>query len=340
MFEFAKNFLVADIGGTNARFAVIDSKQSIIIKKIYKTREKKNFDDVMRSFIDEVDMLPNRVTIYSACFAIAGSVNNDRQFAQLTNVPWTFDAKEIKKKYGFKNVIFLNDFEAVGFGIDTLKPNQYTELTSYGHSNTGTISLIGAGTGLGMGILVENGKKHLPLPSEGGHMDVFIRPDNSLELQLYNYLKKKELILDNESIVSGRGITNIYEFLITKKIKHSKKISTEIKKSNVLEKPSLITKYALEEKDVLCLKTMELFTIFYARIAKNLAILTLCSELVIAGGIAPKVIGFLKDGFIESFKQTSHRHLRNWLENMTILVITDEDVSLYGAYNALKMMNN
>jgi glucokinase len=233
-------------------------------------------------------------------------------------------------------VIILNDFEATGFGIDTMKPGEYVELTNFGRKLDGTIAVIGAGTGLGVSILTYEMGKHFPIPSEGGHVDIPIQIDDSTDIKLLTFLKNKKLYSDAEDIVSGRGIVNIYNFLLTQKIKHDKKISAIIKKSSTEEKPALITKYALEDKDTLCIKTLELFIKYYARVARNLALTSMCSELAISGGIAPRILPALQDVFVEEFVQHEVQSMRKILEMMTILVVVNTDLGIQGAFNVLK----
>lgn len=332
MFNQKQITLVADIGGTNSIFALIDSNMEILFQKEYKTLEKAAFDDLIKEFLGLNEV--KKFKIQETCIAASGDVSSDRTSVQLTNVPWTLNSLDIKK-YGFKRVLLINDFEAIGYAYDMLKQSQYVELTSIGRNPAGTVAIIGAGTGLGVSILHYH-KKHYPMPSEGGHIELWIDPTNKLEVGLYQYLKKNHIILDNESILSGQGIINLYNFLLSKNLKHNKKLAIEIKRASIKERPSLITKYALEEKDYLCLKVTELFIIFYARAAKNLTINTLCKELVIAGGIAPNMLPLMMESFIEAFTQHDRKHIRSILENTTILVLTDRLVSLTGAGNALR----
>ena len=153
---------------------------------------------------------------------------------------------------------------------------------------------------------------------------------------LQSFLIQKKRYKDVEDILSGRGIVNIYNFLLTQKVKHNKKIKLAIHNVTDAEKPAFITKYALEDRDALCIRTVELFIKYYARMSKNLALTTLCSELIIAGGIAPKILSALQDVFVDEFIQHDIENMRKILERIPIIVLVDPDVSLYGALNALR----
>jgi glucokinase len=334
LFNRLKYFLTADVGGTNTVLAIFDSKDNIIFKKTYPSTEIKNFTDTILHFLN----LPEcrHLKIESACIGVAGMINSDRNQVRLTNLSWIIDKQSILVRTKLRRVILLNDFEAIGFGIDTLKPGEYTQLTNTSRNKDGTISIIGAGTGLGMSILTYELGKHLPIPSEGGHVDLPIIANDNIDIKFQSYMFKKKLYKDAEDVVSGRGLVNIYNFLLTQKVRHDKKISLIIRKSSDEDKPSLITKYALEDKDILCIRTLELFIKYYARIAKNLALTTSCSELIIAGGISPKILPALQEVFVEEFVEHGRHDIRKALETVCILVLTNPDISLRGAYNILK----
>lgn len=323
---FKKKYLLADIGGTYTRLAIVDNDYKFIKKDQYLNSEIKDIMLAIEKFClgEKID---------AGCLAIAGLINNDRSMAHLTNMPWEINVNILSKKFNAK-IRLLNDFEALGLSIDTLKPENYVELNNKGINFSGTITLIGAGTGLGLSILYEYNNKHYPLLSEGGHSSVFFNIESKLEIEFFKFLKKQKKVIDLETVVSGKGIVNIYEFLLTKKIKHNKKICAEIKKSN--DKSSLISKYALQDRDFLCLKTMQLFILFYSRAARDFALSTMCTTLVIGGGISPKILPLLKEMFVESFVQHERIEYRKILENISVIVLTEPELAYKGCYSALK----
>lgn len=332
-FGKTKNYLVADIGGTKSTLAIIDDKYLVKVKKVYLSAEITHFTETVNNFLKEPEC--KKYTVREASLAVAGPINENRTYAKLTNASWDVDVDDIIRHTPLQKVFLINDFEAVGFSVDTLKQEQYTELTNLGSNTAGTIVVIGAGTGLGVSILPYYKKKHVPLASEGGHVDLPILSDDSIDVKLESFLIKKKLYKSAEDVVSGRGIANIYSFLLTQKIKHSEKIRREIAKAKMTERPAMITRHALEGKDALCLMTVELFVKYYAKMARNLALSTLCTELVIAGGIAPKILSILQDMFVEEFTQHSIEDIRKIVERTSVIVLTDPDISLYGALNAL-----
>jgi len=333
-FKSEEYYLVADIGGTKTACAVIDKTGNILFKKDYVSSEIKHFTDTLIHFLQ----LPEckQYKIKEACIAVAGPINTERSYARLTNLDWTVDTNSILVRTRLHKVLLINDFEAIGFSVDVLKSENYLELTNLGRNSSGTTAIIGAGTGLGVSILPYTNGKHTPVLSEGGHVDLPIVANDNIDIKLQSFLIQKKKYYDAEDVVSGRGIVNIYNFLLTQKIKHDKKIRLSISKIPDVEKPAYITKYALEDKDTLCLRTLELFIRYYARIARNLALTTTCSELILAGGISPKIVSALQDMFVEEFIQHNLENMRKILERVSIIVLVDPDIGLYGALNALK----
>jgi glucokinase len=329
-----KYYLAADIGGTKSLLAIIDERHNIRFRKIYQSSEIQVFTDIIKKFLQEPECRQHNVK--TAVLAVAGPVNTDRTLAQLTNTAWNVDAKDIMRNTALKRVILLNDFEAIGFSIDSLKQGQYIELTAQGLGINGTVAVIGAGTGLGVSVLPYANGRHMPLPSEGGHVSIPFNMQDPLELKLAMYIKKYKLVNEAETLVSGRGLLNIYKFLLSQKLKHDKRVQYIISRAANDDKPALITRYALGDKDILCLRTIELFIRYYARIARNLALTTLCTQLVIAGGIAPKVLPALQDMFVEEFVQHDNTAMRKILELSGIIVLTDENIPLHGCLNAAR----
>ena len=322
---FTKKYFIADIGATNARLALIDSNRRPLKKSYYKTAEMDIYATIKE--------FASKDRIDAACIAVAGILDSDRTHASFTNLQKDIGAAELKEVLRTKNVILLNDFEALGLGIDGIRKEQYEELTSKDIDTKGIIAVAGAGTGLGISILYEYEGRHYPIPSEGGHSSIIFDLESRLEKDLYLYLKKKKIPMEAESIISGRGLLSLYDFLLAKKIKHNEKIRKEIGKSR---NPVLITRYALQDKDPLCVKASELLVMFYARVCRQLALFSLCSTLVISGPIMNSLRPILQEMFLETFIQHSHTEARKMLESMSVIILTEPELALAGCFRALK----
>ncbi len=321
-----KNFLVADIGGTTCRIAIIttpekENGKGYTIRHVrhYETKKIVQFAQVVSAFLSEQAV--KSIPIHGACIACAGPVNAERTCCTGTHIDWTIDISELEAKTPLKKIILLNDFEAIGYALDILKPEQYRELTACGRTS-GTSAIIGAGTGLGMSIVPRITQRRLPLPSEGGSSDLLCDPSDPVEMRLYQYLKRKKISRTTESILSGRGLITLYEFFA--------KNNSKIRKLPQDQQSAFIAKNGMEGRDKAAMRALEYFIRFYARAARTLTLTSLCTELVIAGGIAPKIFPVLQEYFIESYTIHEEKSARKLLEQVTILVIIDEYAGLYG----------
>jgi glucokinase len=328
---FKKNYLVADVGGTNTRICIIDDKHEILYKQVLDSA--KPFDELLKEFLSSTEA--KKYKINSGCIAIAGPIDGERKTAQLTNNPMHIDKEPIERLIN-KKILLINDFEATGFSVNGLRKDQYTELTQSGRKD-GSIAVIGAGTGLGMSILRPYKNIFIPYASEGGHSSLSASKD-TIENDLYKYIAKQKKPLENETILSGSGILLLYDFFLKKRVKHNQKIAAEIKKVPLSEKPALITKYALEDKDMLCVRVIDTFVKYYAYASRDLILTSMSNELVIAGGIAPRILPIFKESFMEYFAIHERDFARKLLEGVTILVIIDPDINLHGCLEALKML--
>lgn len=330
MFNFSKEkILVGDIGGTKTRLAIVEEKlNKIIYDAIFDTKNISDISETIKNFINTSKF--NSRDIRCICLGIAAPLINNRTVAKLTNAELNIDSKEIFEKTGIKTFL-INDFEAIIFSID--KITNFEEITSIGRNNYGTTAVIGPGTGLGAGIGVLINNKRIPIPSEAGHSDLIIDYNNKIELKLYKYLIKNKINLEFESILSGRGILLIYDFLLKEKLKHSPKIHAEIKNSE--DKSKTIITNGVNETDVLCINVVKLFVSFYARFCRNFILSTGSSELILTGNINKSLIPILRSEFLEIFVNHPIIPSRKMLEN-TSIIVTWDNLTIQGCIEASK----
>lgn len=318
--------LVADIGGTHCNFALFEKERvKHLFSLEFKSRDITNFVDVVKQVLDHLNKKYS-VRVKNACFAPAGIVSRDHKTGTITNLKWGINSREIIKKTPLTSVYLINDFEAIAFGIDAVKRSDIVQINKKKPVPFAPRALLGAGTGLGKNILIYDKilRRYLPIPCEGGHGNLPIVNEEEFALLKFIQRRNKNSTVSWESVLSGRGIQTIYQFL---EGKNNSKIQKEIKDSGY--DPELISKY--KEKDPLCRKTFEWFTRFYARCSKNLALESLgLNGVYIAGGIAAKNLSiFRMKMFMQEFLQTDR--LGRVLENVPIYVIKNYNVSLYGA---------
>jgi glucokinase len=246
----------------------------------------------------------------------------------LTNLPWTLDSRELAAGLGIDHVFLINDLEANGYGVAELSPEQIYSLSDGDAGQIGNRALIAAGTGLGEGILAWNGHIHVPYPSEGGHVDY--APRNEDEIDLLRFLKQKyNGRISFERVVSGMGLTNIYEFL--REVRGVEEPAWLAERIAEQDPNAVITELALAAKSEICEKALDMFVSAYGAESGNLALKVLSvGGLYVGGGIAPRILEKLKDGtFMKAF--TDKGRLSQLLINMPVRIILESKAALLGA---------
>jgi glucokinase len=315
--------LAGDVGGTKVDLALYDfsnGKLRYTRDGRYAAKEFHGLEEIVRLFLGA-----EKVT--SACFGVPGPVRDGR--LRLTNLPWTLDSRELASGLGIQHVFLINDLEANGYGIAELSADQIHTLSEGDPGQTGNRALIAAGTGLGQSFLAWNGRMHVPYPSEGGHVDY--APRNEDEIDLLRFLKQKyNGRISFERVVSGMGMTGIYEFLReVKGVPEPVWLAEKVAEAH--DPNSVITEMGLAAKSELCAKTLDMFVSAYGAEAGNLALKVLSvGGLYVGGGIAPRLLEKLKDGtFLKAF--TDKGRMSQLLINMPVRIILESRAALMGA---------
>ena len=338
--------LVADIGGTNTSIALIEHKDggfTLKSRQVYPTHKLESFSQALSQSLDTFARDLPAVHISVACLSIAGPVKDG--YSVPTNIAWTLDRREIEKEFGFETTV-INDFTALCYGISLLDVNNPAKITPLPHpdgkipaqqDHTQGIAIkavLGAGTGLGVGYLIEEGNRILALPAEGGHVD--FAPHSTMGRELALYMEKRVgTPLDAENLVSGFGIANIFHFMRDERAADSQAVR-EIAALSDREKPEAISQQA--RHDETCKTIITLFVEMYARMAHNLALTFIPRKgLFLAGGITSKNREFfLEDNyFMKIFLHNINSSIRPLLADIPVYIVEDYSTSLYGAANAL-----
>ncbi len=315
--------LAGDVGGTKVHLALYDFTNGQLEHRRderFPAKEYSGLVEIVKQFLggDKVS---------SACFGVPGPVRNGR--LRLTNLPWTLDSRELAANLNIEHVFLINDLEANGYGIAELTAEQIYTLAEGDSGQVGNRALVAAGTGLGEGLLIWNGKQHIPYPSEGGHSD--FAPRNEDEIDLLRYLKQKyNGRISYERVVSGMGLTNVYEFL--RDVRGMEEPAWLADKFAEVDDPNaVITEMALAAKSELCVKALDMFVSVYGAEAGNLALKVLSvGGVYVGGGIAPRILEKLKDGtFMKAF--TDKGRLSQLLINMPVRIILESRAALMGA---------
>jgi len=317
--------LAGDVGGTKVHLALYDFKQGALVHLQDERFPAHGFDGlepIVRKFLDTCP----QGDITAACFGVPGPVRQGR--LKLTNLPWTLDSEQLSQTLNIPHVFLINDLEANGYGVTELKPDQIYTLNEGDRGAVGNRALVSAGTGLGEGVMVWDGRRHIPMPSEGGHCDFAAR--NELEVELLRYLMKK---LDGrasfERVVSGLGIHNIYQFLRDeKKMIESPELAERLKHE---DPNAVIGELGDSGKDELCAKTLEVFVSAYGAEAGNMALKVLAvGGIYIGGGIAPKILKTMRSGtFMQAFADKGR--MSDLLIKTPVHIILESRCALMGA---------
>ena len=336
--DYTDYVLGADIGGTHTNISVAGVKKSmpeVLYSLLFNTSE---LDSIMPAINQTLKYGKENydINVKYGCFAAAGIVSHNQDFASLTNSLLKIDTNLILKETDLEDSFVINDFQAIGYGLNVINEENSKDILTIKGKNrkddyqNKTKALIGAGTGLGKCILVYDDNKNFyrPLPSEGGHSDIPVY--DHLGMKLLTYIKNRHnrsKPVNYEDLLSGQGLENIYFFIQnSEKIKPTK-YTKEIASSK--DKPALISEY--RNVDETCKKTFELFTLFYARCAKNFVLDALSvGGLYIGGGIASKNTDiFNSKKFLNEFINADKRD--DFLKKVPIYIIKNYDISLHGS---------
>ncbi len=315
--------LAGDVGGTNARLALVDldgRSARITRESRYRSGDYPGLTPIVRRFCEEVASRPDR-----ACFGIACPMVGDDCTAP--NLPWTINAPKLAAEIGIPRTTIINDFVAVGYGIELLGASDLATLQEGSPTAHGPIALIGAGTGLGQGFLLWEGDHYRVLPSEGGHGDY--APRGKLQPGLLQFLGQQFGRVSWERLLSGPGMVNAYRYLLASAVAlEQATVRAEMEKE---DPATVITRHGLAKTDCLSDRALDLFCEVFGAQAGNLALTVVATGGVyLAGGIAPRIAERLKSGpFLTAFRDKGR--MSELLSRIPVHVIMNPNVGLLGA---------
>ncbi len=293
----AMRLLAGDVGGTKTLLRCVDANGAVAAEARFDSAHYATFDDLLREF----DAGP----VQAACFAVAGPVFHGR--AEVTNLGWTMDERELSLAFSIPHVALINDFHAVALGVPLLGAEDLVPLQRAPRDPSAPIGILGAGTGLGQAILVRGDV----IPTEGGHQD--FAPQDEEQARLFLELHRRYGHVSWERVLSGPGLTNIHTFLGGEALP-----------------PAMIAERA-DAGDPRARHAFEIFVDIYGAEAGNMALRVLArGGVFLAGGIAAKNRDWFTDGrFLEAFLRKGR--FRDVMETMPVDLVVNEQVGLIGA---------
>jgi glucokinase len=313
--------LIADIGGTNARFALTDpaaARPTCLHSKSLRNADFASLQHAAEHYLSLVGSRPARAAIALACPITGDEI-------RLTNRAWSFSRGELRQALGLDELQLINDFGAVAHAVPALAPDERVFL--YGQAREpleGPISMLGPGTGLGVAQLVgAQDRGWEVVETEGGH--VSFAPQGDEEQAIARWLTSRHGRVSNERVLCGRGLSQIDAVL--RDAIHDRE--------HELRDPADIVRAALEGHDAAARRALARFCAVLGSVAGDMALVHGARTVVIAGGMVPRFIPFLKaSAFRERF--LAKGRFAAYLENVAIHVITHPHPGLLGAAVSLR----
>jgi glucokinase len=312
-----QQLVAVDIGGTHARFALAEvaaGRVTALGEAItLQTADHASFQTAWEDFARiSGGTLPRATAI-----AIAGPTKGE--VIRFTNNPWILRPALIGERLGVDRHLLINDFEAVGHAVAAADAAAFSHLCGPDSDlpATGTISIIGPGTGLGVAYVWREGPHYRVQATEGGHID--FAPLDSIEDAILARLRQRHRRVSAERIVSGPGIVAIYEALA----------GIEGRAITPLDDRTIWTR-AMAGEDSLAAAAADRFCLSLGSVAGDLALAQGASGVVIAGGLGQRIRDtLLRSGFPERFRAKGR--FEAYMSAIPVKLITLEQPGLFGA---------
>ena len=306
--------VAADIGGTHARFALAQVEDGRVLQLgealTLRTTDYAGLAEAWRAFADHLSRpLPS-----AAALAFAYPVEND--LPQLTNMPWTIDPRTIPEALGVVQHLVLNDFCAIGHAAATLGSSHFLHIAGpdVALPERGVISIVGPGTGLGVGLVIRGDDRYQVIASEGGNMD--FSPHDALDDRLMAALRGRYGHVSAERLISGPGLMDIYAVIADA--------------ATPYDDDRDLWQAALHGDDPTVVAALERFCLCLGAFAGNIALAHGANALVLAGGLGLRLRDHLPaSGFAE--RLAGKGEYRSILEQLPVKLIAHAEPGLYGA---------
>ncbi|MGE5517800.1 MAG: glucokinase [Bacteroidota bacterium] len=272
--------LIADIGGTHARFALVDQAGHPGDPMVMRCADHAGPAQAAQAFLAAHG---DGVTVDRAAFAVASPITGD--VVDLTNSAWHFSIEQVRRDLALDRLEVINDFTAVALSVRRLGPDHVLKVGGGTAAEGAPIAVLGPGTGLGVSALVPDTAGHWSaLATEGGH--VTLAAANAQEDAVLEWLRQRFGHVSAERVLSGPGMVNLYEALAALRGRPA-----------AYSTPDAISQRGVEGSDPLCREAVDMFFAMLGTVAGNLA-LTVGARggVYIAGGILPR----MRDAFVQS----------------------------------------
>lgn len=315
--------LIADIGGTNARFGIVDAHGTHDLMYLA-CQDYTGPAEAAEAYFQKVGITKRPQT---GVMAVAGPVEDD--LINFTNIQWTFRQSRLMQDLKLSSLEVMNDFKAVALAVPGIAPRLLQKIGGGDIIPERSMGVIGPGTGLGVASLIWNGHGYTAQPGEGGH--VTMPPINEREYAIFQQLRVKYHHISAERVCSGKGLENLYNAIRVL--------------DNKMDKPDRtapeISEHAMKGTCEICKESLDLMLGFLGRVSGNLA-LTLYAQggVYLAGGIPTKLGDYFnRSSFLEEFQSKGRQ--KDLMKKIPVYMINHDAIGLLGleqqAQRALKL---
>lgn len=310
--------LIADIGATNARFALVDEAGKITQEVILKCGSYPSFEQALQAYLKQrgLEACPKLVAL-----AIAAPIKGDE--VKMTNHQWSFSQRSVKEKFALDQLYVVNDFEAVALAVPGLTERHLHKVGGAEPIAERNIAVLGPGSGLGTAFLIWQEEGCISVSGEGQHATMAARTER--EFQIFQHMQShKYSHVSAERVCSGKGLMNLYD--------------TVRALDNKMDKPALtpeeISQKAQFGNCEICQEVVHLMFRFLGRVASNMALtVNAYGGVYLAGGILPQMLPAFEASEFR-FEFESKGNFRDYMKAIPAYVITHD----YPAFEGLRRL--
>ena len=315
--DMADHCLVADIGGTNARFGVYRRGQLTECRH-YKCSDYTQIEDVISQYLASID---SDSDINQAVLAVATHPNSD--MVTFTNQSWSFKPAELAQTFRFERLRVINDLTAMALAVPLIEQQQ-TQKISGGHGAVGAVkAVVGAGTGLGVSGLVPINEQWIPLQGEGGH--VMYGAANDFEKKVLSHVNNEHDYISAEELLCGRGLVTIY-----------KAITLLNGRTNQGLEPAEIVSQGLAETNITCVETLKTYFAILGSVCRDI-VLTLGARggVYLTGGVLNHMPAYFSQS--KEFKERFYHsgRMNAYMSDIPVFLLLNTQAALIGAYQSI-----
>lgn len=324
MEEVPRQVIVADIGGTNARFACVDlnndnlNEMALSKVAVYQCSDFLDLEAAVRFYQREQDLLAVKHVAIAVASLVAGDV------VTMTNLSWQFSICELKHRLGLLDLQVLNDFVAQAMSLPFLSKQEKIQIGPGCVEKRHNRVILGPGTGLGVAYLVPSEQGIMPIASEGGHIEW--APQTEQEWFIKQFLAKQYHHVSVERLLSGPGLENLYAAIAAFRGQKVEFLSA-----------ADITDRALSKSCPLAEATVQQFLASLGGFAADCAFsLNTLGGVYLTGGIVPKLLPLIECSEFRNRFETKGRHSSFNQQIVPTFVLTVQWPGLIGAAGYLK----